>query len=195
MVDRTIGFIEHDMDRKVAVEPEQQQFKLEPQPQSSLHQDVSAPAREQVSGTTAAGAFSSNDQQRNGTTSDNGYYNSALVNQAAAYGAPVTYGQTTAGGQPSNNNGMQNVGPYDPSASAHYLYEPATSANSAPGIDQSASTSDPLNAFASQAIAQVSAGQAGSETDEWRQVQPQASLAAAAAAAAAQAHGNTSWHD
>lgn len=154
-----------------------------------------APARneQQVTSRSAAEGFGSDDQQRNGTANDSGYYDSTIAHHATTgYGAPVSYAnQAPTAGHGSNSNGMQAVGPYDPAESAQYLYGGTGAANAASAIDQSASSTNPLIAFASQATAQVSASQPGGEADEWRQ--PQANLAAAAAAA--QAHGTNGWHD
>jgi hypothetical protein len=196
VVDRTIASIEQAMSGKGAGQPDQQGAPHQPSP-TPLQQDVMAPARreQQVTNTSTAEGFGPDDQQRNGTANDNGYYNSGIAHHAATgYGAPVAYGsQATAGGQGSNSNDMPAVGPYDPAESAQYIYAAAATANPASGMDQSASSTNPLIAFASQATAQVSASQPGGETDEWRQ--PQANLAAAAAAAQAQAHGTNGWHD
>jgi hypothetical protein len=183
------------MNRKETGQPDQQVAPHQAAPQ--VQQEVSAAAREQVTGTSAAESFGSNEQHRNGTANDNGYYNSGIANHATTgYGAPVAYGsQAITGSQVSNTNGMTGVGPYDPAESAQYLYGAGATTNPAPGMDQSASSTNPLIAFASQATAQVSAAQPGEDADEWRQ--PQASLAAAAAAAQAQvqAHGTNGWHD
>ncbi|OIW23770.1 hypothetical protein CONLIGDRAFT_637011 [Coniochaeta ligniaria NRRL 30616] len=185
-IDRTITMIEHDMNRKGTGQPDQPAAPHQPAPQ--LQQDLSAPAREQVTSVSGPEDFSSNEQHRNGAASDNGYYNSGIASHATGgYGASVAYAsQAITGGQVSGSNGMTGVGPYDAAESAQYLYAAGATTNPGSGMDQSASSTNPLIAFASQATAQVSAAQPGGETDGWRQ--PQASLAAAA-------HGTNGWHD
>jgi len=189
VVDRTIAQIEEAMNGKRTALPHQRGAPLQPNPQPP-------PREQQVASTSAGEGFSADGQEANGAVGDsNGYYNTAIAHHAATgYGAPVAYpNQATTSGQNPNSNGMPSVGPYDPADSAQYLYAAAaaTANNPTPGIDQSASSANPLIAFASQAAAQVGASQPGSETDEWRQ--SQANLAAAAAQA--QAHGTNSWHD
>lgn len=127
------------------------------------------------------------------------YYNSGVANQGVApYGVPIAYaGQPAAESQRHNSNGMQSVGPYNGAAEGGpYLYAAATSAVPPSGIDQSAEATNPLFGLASQATAQVSAGQANGETDEWRQ--GPTTIAAAAAGAQGNTNGMHStnlWQD
>ncbi len=129
--------------------------------------------------------------QRNGTPNGNANYYDQNVNNSSTTYPPLGYSDQSAAAPLPGQNGNGNApvaGSYDLGETAQYLYSNASGTAAPPSASEqeSASTQNPLVAFASQAAQHVS----NQSAEDWRpQAQAQAQLMVAAA------QGGNPWHD
>lgn len=160
IIERTIGWIEHDMNHKAGT----------PSTQPSAHQQAPSPykAPQTLGSNTGSAAAGTPVDHRSVGSGPNGetYYDSGVGGSTTPY-PTLNFVEQPGAPHPNSNGAGAGNGP-DSSGPA-YLHSapsgpaPAAHPGGSPAGDQAASASNPLIAFASQAAQHVAAGQAG----EW----------------------------
>ncbi|KAK0719251.1 hypothetical protein B0H67DRAFT_532893 [Lasiosphaeris hirsuta] len=184
IIERTMSWIEHDMNRKAVNSPPQ---SLTNQPSGSPFQPLAA-LKQEVDNTSASAPSGASNEPRSASTTNGTYYNPTIGGSTTPY-PPLGYNDQAASGAGAHQNGagIGVGGAYDSADNGQYMYATAPSVSAAtvpsvsPVVEQPAPAPNRLIAFASQATQHV-AGQAG---EDWR---PHAQLMSQ------QNTGNT-WHD
>lgn len=160
IIERTIGWIEHDMNHKAGT----------PSTQPSAHQQAPSPykAPQTLGSNTGSAAAGTPVDHRSVGSGPNGetYYDSGVGGSTTPY-PTLNFVEQPGAPHPNSNGAGAGNGP--DSSGPGYLHSapsgpaPAAHPGASPAGDQAASASNPLIAFASQAAQHVAAGQAG----EW----------------------------
>lgn len=207
IVERTLNWIAHDMDRKIGIGSPSEQTSSLNNAQDNTSTPLGSETPNGKSGTST-------------TTNGNAFYDSALAGSAAPYPSLGYDNSTVNGGPvgPSTQASQQNGTPeanFDPTNNTPYqLYTtaggasgdlvptPTLPSNVTTSMDQTgASVTNPLVAFASQAPQHVMTGGPGSQPpapghpeDDWRRTAAAQQLLAATAQNSGMMTGNT-WHE